>query len=85
MIEKRCLTKLAYIQDTSADTSTVDSVPVERFVDSVPVVSCADTSNVFPIDLLGISVERNINCGIDLVPRTHATSIPPFCINIIQM
>ncbi|XP_070031906.1 uncharacterized protein [Nicotiana tomentosiformis] len=67
IIEKGCLAYLAFVRDTSAETPTVDSVPVVReFLD------------VFPADLPVIPPDEDIDFGIDLVPGTQPISIPPY-------
>lgn len=50
MVEKGCLDYLAYVQDTTAETSTIDSVPVVR-----------EFSDVFPSDLPGMPPDRDID------------------------
>ncbi|XP_070011006.1 uncharacterized protein [Nicotiana sylvestris] len=46
-------------------------------VDSVPIVR--DFPDVFAADLLGMSPDRDIDFGIDLLPGTQPISIPPYC------
>ncbi|XP_070039888.1 uncharacterized protein [Nicotiana tomentosiformis] len=60
MIEKGCLEYLAFVRDVSADTPTVESVPMVK-----------DFPDVFPEDLPGMLPDRDIDFGIDLVPRTQ--------------
>ncbi|XP_070024843.1 uncharacterized protein [Nicotiana sylvestris] len=59
MVEKGCAAYLDYVRDVSADTPSVDSVPVVR-----------DFSDVFPVDLPGMPPDRDIDFGIDLLPGT---------------
>ncbi|XP_070003453.1 uncharacterized protein [Nicotiana sylvestris] len=65
MVEKGCLAYLAYVQDTTTETSAIDSVPVVR-----------EFSDVFPSDLPGMPPDRNIDFCIDLDPGTQHISIP---------
>ncbi|XP_070017991.1 uncharacterized protein [Nicotiana sylvestris] len=50
MVEKGCSTYLAYVQDTTTETLMIDSVPVVR-----------EFSDVFPYDLPGMPLDRDIN------------------------
>ncbi|XP_070055242.1 uncharacterized protein [Nicotiana tomentosiformis] len=68
MIEKGCDAYLAYVSDVSADTPTIESVPIVR-----------DYSDIFPVDLSGMPPDRDIDFGIDLLPGTLPISIPPYC------
>ncbi|XP_070036587.1 uncharacterized protein [Nicotiana tomentosiformis] len=67
MVEKGCDTYLAYVWDVSIDTPIVMSIPIVR-----------DYSDVFPVDLLGMPPNRDIDFGIDLLPGTQPISIPPY-------
>ncbi|XP_070034584.1 uncharacterized protein [Nicotiana tomentosiformis] len=67
MVEKGYLVYIAFVRDVSADTPTVESVPVvSEFLD------------VFPPDLPGMLPDRDIEFGIDLVLGTQLISIPPY-------
>ncbi|XP_070020660.1 uncharacterized protein [Nicotiana sylvestris] len=68
MVGKGCLSYLASVRDVSAETPTIDSVPVVQ-----------DFPDVFPADLPGMPPDRDIDFGIDLVMDTHPISIPPYC------
>ncbi|XP_070043306.1 uncharacterized protein [Nicotiana tomentosiformis] len=65
MVENGCLAYLAYVQDTNAETSTIDSVSVVR-----------EFSDVFPSYLPGMPPDRDIDFCIDLAPDTQPISIP---------
>ncbi|XP_070035924.1 uncharacterized protein, partial [Nicotiana tomentosiformis] len=67
MVEKGCLTYLAYIRDPSADVPSMDSVPVVR-----------EFSEVFPADLPVMPPDRDIDFCIDLALGTQPISIPPY-------
>ena len=65
MVERGCLSYLAFIQDTSVESPPMDSVPmVQEFPD------------VFPSDLPGVPPDRDIDFAIDLEPGTKPISIP---------
>ncbi|KAH0633386.1 hypothetical protein KY284_036172 [Solanum tuberosum] len=67
IISKGYLYHLVRVKDSSSETPTLESVPV---VNEFP--------EVFPEDLPGVSPEREINFGIDLLLDTHPISIPPY-------
>ncbi|XP_070032014.1 uncharacterized protein [Nicotiana tomentosiformis] len=62
---KGCLSYLDFVGDVGADTPTIDSVLVVR-----------DFLDVFPVDLLGMPPNRDIDFGMDLVTGTQPISIP---------
>ncbi|XP_070040718.1 uncharacterized protein [Nicotiana tomentosiformis] len=66
MAEKGCLAYLAYVQDITAETPTIESVPVVR-----------EFSDVFPSYLPSTPPDRDINFCIDLASDTQPISIPP--------
>ena len=67
MVERGCLSYLAFIQDTSVEPPSMDSVPVvHEFLD------------VFPSNLPGVPPDRDIDFAIDLGPGTKPISIPPY-------
>ncbi|XP_070004887.1 uncharacterized protein [Nicotiana sylvestris] len=68
MVGKGCLSYLAFVTDDNAETPTIDSIPVVR-----------DFLDVFLAKLSGMPPDWDIDFGIDLVPGTHPTSIPPYC------
>ena len=66
LVERGCLSYLAFIRDTSVEPPSMDSVPVvHEFLD------------VFPSDLPGVPPNRDIDFAIDLEPGTKPISIPP--------
>ncbi|XP_070018103.1 uncharacterized protein [Nicotiana sylvestris] len=67
MVEKGYLAYLAYVWDTTAESPMVDSVPVVW-----------EFSYVFPFDLPGMPLDRDIDFCIDLAPETQSISIPPY-------
>ncbi|XP_070029484.1 uncharacterized protein [Nicotiana sylvestris] len=67
MVGKGCLSYLDFVKDVGVETPSIDSIPVVR-----------DIPNVFPANLSGMSPERDIDFGIDLVPGTQPISIPSY-------
>ncbi|XP_070053920.1 uncharacterized protein [Nicotiana tomentosiformis] len=67
MVEKGCLSYLAFVRDVSAEIPTISSVSVVH-----------DFPDVFPADLPGMPPDRDIDFGINLVPDTQPISIPPY-------
>ena len=67
MVERGCLSYIAFIRDTSVEPPSMDSVPVvQEFLD------------VFPSDLPDVPPDRDIDFSIDLEPGTKPISIPPY-------
>ncbi|XP_069143501.1 uncharacterized protein [Solanum lycopersicum] len=68
MVERGCLSYIAFIRDTNVESPPMDSVPVvQEFLD------------VFPSDLPGVPPDRDIDFAIDLESGTKPTYIPPYC------
>lgn len=67
MISKGCLYHLVRVNDPSAESPSLQSVPV---VNEFP--------EVFPEDLPGVPPDREIDFGIDVLPYTQPISIPPY-------
>nr|XP_016451462.1 PREDICTED: uncharacterized protein LOC107776136 [Nicotiana tabacum] len=63
MVEKVCLAYLAYICDPSAEVPSMGSVPVVH-----------EFPKVFPTDLSGMPLDRDIDFCIDLVSGTQPIS-----------
>ena len=67
LVERGCLSYLAFIRDTSVEPPSMDFVPVvQEFLD------------VFPSDLPGVPPDRDIDFAIGLEPGTKPISIPPY-------
>ena len=67
LMERECLSYLAFIRDTSVEPPSMDSVPVvQEFLD------------VFPSDLPGLPPDRDIDLSIDLESGTKPISILPY-------
>ncbi|XP_070020583.1 uncharacterized protein [Nicotiana sylvestris] len=67
MVGKGCLSYLEFLRDVGAQTPSIDYVPIVR-----------DFPEIFPADLPGMTVDMDIDFGIDMVPDTHPISIPPY-------
>ncbi|XP_075096500.1 uncharacterized protein LOC107804935 [Nicotiana tabacum] len=67
MVEKGCLAYLAYVRDSSAEVPYIDSMPVVR-----------EFPEVFPSDLPGMLLDRDIDFCIDLALATRPISIPSY-------
>ncbi|XP_070050278.1 uncharacterized protein [Nicotiana tomentosiformis] len=67
MVEKGCLSYLAFVRDVIAEALVIDSVPVVR-----------DFLDVFPVDVSGMPLDMDIDFGINLVPGTQPISILPY-------
>ena len=65
LVERGCLSYLAFIRDTSVEPPPMDSVPVVQ-----------EFPDVFPSDLPGVPPDRDIDFAIDLEPGTKPISIP---------
>ncbi|XP_070026526.1 uncharacterized protein [Nicotiana sylvestris] len=68
MVENGCLAYLAYVRDITAESPTINSVPVVQ-----------EFTDVFPSDLPGMPPDRDIDFCIYLAPGTQPISIPPYC------
>ena len=67
MVSKGCLAFLAHLRDDTSQVPSIESVSIVReFLD------------VFPADLPGMPLDRDIDFCIDLEPGTHPISIPPY-------
>ncbi|XP_070049926.1 uncharacterized protein [Nicotiana tomentosiformis] len=68
MVEKGCLSYLAYVRDTIVESPVINSVPVVR-----------EFSDVFPSDLPSMPPDHDIYFCIDLAPGTQPISILSYC------
>ncbi|XP_015163797.1 uncharacterized protein [Solanum tuberosum] len=67
MIDRGCLSYLAFIRDVGAESPAMESIPVVQ-----------EFPDVFPEDLPGVPPVRDIDLSIDLEPGTKPISIPPY-------
>ncbi|XP_070040172.1 uncharacterized protein [Nicotiana tomentosiformis] len=67
MVDKGCLAYLDFVWDITVETPVTDSVLVVR-----------EFSDIFLTDLPGMSSNRDIDFGIDLVPGTQPISTSPY-------
>ncbi|XP_070050413.1 uncharacterized protein [Nicotiana tomentosiformis] len=63
MVKKGCLAYLAFVRDTAAETSVIDSMMVVR-----------EFSDVFSANITSMPLDQDIDFGIDLVLETHPIS-----------
>ncbi|WMV33479.1 hypothetical protein MTR67_026864 [Solanum verrucosum] len=71
---KGCLYNLVWVRDTKFETATLELVPaVNEFLE------------VFPNDLLGVPLKREIDFGIDLLRDTQPIFIPPYRIALVEL
>ncbi|XP_070014392.1 uncharacterized protein [Nicotiana sylvestris] len=67
MIAKGCIYHIVRVRDADVEIPTLQSIPVvKRYAD------------VFPDELPGIPLEREIDFSIDFLPVTQPISIPPY-------
>jgi len=67
LLQKGCMGLLAMVRDTTEGTLSLEKIPVVN-----------EFSDVFPEDLPGLPLIREIDFGIDLAPDTLPISIPPY-------
>ncbi|XP_070004416.1 uncharacterized protein [Nicotiana sylvestris] len=67
MVEKGCLAYLAYVRDSTAESLMIYSIPIVW-----------EFTDVFPFDLPGMPLNRDIDFCIDLAPGTQPIFIPPY-------
>ncbi|XP_070054321.1 uncharacterized protein [Nicotiana tomentosiformis] len=74
MVEKRCYAYLDFVRDVSADTPTVELVLVVR-----------EFPDMFPADLPGMPLDKDIDFGIDLVSGTQLIFFPPYSMALEEL
>ncbi|XP_019246490.1 PREDICTED: uncharacterized protein LOC109226146 [Nicotiana attenuata] len=67
MIAKWCIYHIVRVKDADAEIPTLQSIPIVK-----------EYADVFPDELPGIPLEREIDFGIDLLSGTQSISIPPY-------
>ena len=67
MLLKGCQGYLAYVVEIEKEGILVDEIPVVR-----------EFPDVFPDDIPGLPLEREVEFTIDLIPGTEPISIPPY-------
>ena len=67
MLRKGCRCYLAYIVEIEKEGTLVDEIPVVR-----------EFPDVFPDDIAGLHLDREVEFTIDLIPETELISIPPY-------
>ena len=74
LLQKGCKGYLAHVVDTRSNEARLEGVPVVR-----------DFLDVFPDDLPGLPLEREIDFPIDLVLGTAPISLPPYRIAPVEL
>ncbi|WMV26022.1 hypothetical protein MTR67_019407, partial [Solanum verrucosum] len=74
LVGKGCLAYLAHIRDVEAESPSMEFIPV-----------VSEFKEVFPIDLRSMPPDRDIDFCIDLESDTRPISIPPYCMNPIEL
>ena len=74
LLQKGCKGYLAHVVDTRSSEVSLEDVPVVR-----------DFLDVFPDDLPGLPLEREIDFPIDLVPGTTPISLPPYRMALAEL
>ncbi|XP_070034824.1 uncharacterized protein [Nicotiana tomentosiformis] len=74
MINKGCIYYLVRVTDTNVEAPILEFVPV---VNEFP--------EVFPDELPGIPLDREIDFGIDVMPGTRPISIPPYMMAPVEL
>ncbi|KAH0679438.1 hypothetical protein KY284_020523 [Solanum tuberosum] len=67
LVSKGCVYLLVRVNDFSVETPPIESVPI-----------VSEFPKVFPDDLPGVPLEREIDFGIDIFLDNHAILIPPY-------
>ena len=67
LLAKGCQGILAYVLDTKMKVLDLGEIPLVK-----------DFLDVFPEELLGLPLDREIEFGVDVPPRTQPISIPPY-------
>ncbi|KAA3473703.1 DNA/RNA polymerases superfamily protein [Gossypium australe] len=73
-VRKGCEAYLAYVLDTKASESEIESVPV-----------VCEFPDVFPEELLGLPPIRKVEFAIELIPGTSSISIAPYRMAPIEL
>ena len=74
MLRKGCQGYLAYVVETGKEGTILDKIPVVR-----------EFPDVFPDDIAGLPLEREVEFTIDLIPGTEPISIPPYRMALAEL
>ncbi|WMV48268.1 hypothetical protein MTR67_041653, partial [Solanum verrucosum] len=74
LVGQGCLAYLAHIRDVEVETPSIESIPV-----------VSEFREVFPNDLPGMPLDRDINFCIDLKLGTRPISIPPYLMGPVEL
>ncbi|XP_070034789.1 uncharacterized protein [Nicotiana tomentosiformis] len=73
VIKKGYIYHLVRVQDVKVESPTVQSIPVIN-----------EFSDIFPDELPGLSPEREIEFGVDILPDTQSISIPLYRMALVE-
>ena len=74
MLRKGCQGYLAYVVETGKEGTILDEISVVR-----------EFPDVFPDDIVGLPLEREVEFTIDLIPGTEPISIPPYRMALAEL
>ena len=74
MLRKGCQGYLAYVVETRKEGTLVDEIPVAR-----------EFPDVFPDDIAGLPLDREVEFTIDLILGTESISIPPYKMASVEL
>ena len=74
MVQKGCEAYLAY---------AIDTKKVEPSLSNIPIV--CDYPDLFPMELLGVPPQREIEFAIDVVPGATSASITPYRMALVEV
>ena len=67
MLQKGCQGYLAFVVDMRQEGTRLEDIPIVK-----------EFPDVFPDDILGLPLDREVEFTIDLIPGTETISIPPY-------
>ncbi|WMV24940.1 hypothetical protein MTR67_018325, partial [Solanum verrucosum] len=74
LVEEGCLAYLAHIRYVEIEAPSIESIPV-----------VSEFSEMFPNDLPGMPLDRDIDLCIDLEPSTRPIYIPPYRMALAEL
>lgn len=74
LVSKGCIYRLVRYIESSVEIHCIQSVPVVQ-----------EFPKVFPNDLPGVPPIREIDFGIDFIPKTPPISIPPYKMALTEL
>ena len=74
LLRKGCQGYLAYVIDTEKSEVKPDDIPIVR-----------EFPDIFPKELSGLPLDREIELSIDLASGTAPISIAPYCMSLAKL